>query len=154
MKLHKYTECELRNAVKNSRSRRQVLQKLNIVAAGGNYQTLNKAIKYFKIDTSHFTGQNWSKGQTIGPKRPIEDYLSNKYSTNSHSLRKRLIKENYKKEQCECCKLKVWNDKPIPLELNHIDGNHYNNNLDNLEIICPNCHAQTNNYRGKNKSLG
>ena len=58
----------------------------------------------------------------------------------------RLIDDGIKEARCECCKLSEWMGKPIPLELHHKDGNHYNNDLSNLEILCPNCHAQTDNY--------
>ena len=62
MKLHKYSEKQLRDAVKSSASLQQVLQKLNVAAYGGNYDVLRKAIKHFQPDTSHFTGQAWNKG--------------------------------------------------------------------------------------------
>lgn len=146
----KYTKQELIDAVKNSCSIRQVLLKLNLKPAGGNYQTIKLKINKFNICTKHFTGQGWSKNKVVGPKRPIEDYLSNKKKLKSHSLRKRLIREGFFENKCYKCQLKLWNNEPIPLELHHIDGNHLNNNLDNLTILCPNCHAQTDNYRGKN----
>lgn len=68
----------------------------------------------------------------------------------SNKLRIRLLNEKIKPRECEKCKRVEWNDLPIPLELNHIDGNKQNHALKNLEIICPNCHAQTTTYRGKN----
>lgn len=152
MKLKKYTLEELKVAVATSYSKRQVLDKLGIVPAGGNYQTLRKALKEFNLDTSHFKGQGWNKGMKFSPRRDIIEYLSNKYSISSHKLRKRLLSEKYFKSKCYCCNLASWNGKPIPLELEHIDGNHLNNNLNNLTILCPNCHAQTSTYRGKNKN--
>ena len=151
MKLRKYTLNQLKLAVANSTSKRQVLNKLGVVPAGGNYQTLNKALEVFSIDISHFTGQGWNKGMTFSSKRSIEDYLSNRYTITSHRLRKRLIEEGYFESKCYQCNLTKWNSLPIPLELEHIDGNHLNNNLSNLTILCPNCHAQTSTYRGKNK---
>jgi hypothetical protein len=56
--------------------------------------------------------------------------------------------------QCQICNLKEWNDKLIPIEMDHIDGNHKNNSLDNLRLVCPNCHAQTPTYKSKNKGNG
>jgi hypothetical protein len=83
-------------------------------------------------------------------KYPIEDIFSNKYSSQSNMLRKRLFKEGYKEERCECCGLVEWLGDKIPLELHHKDGDNSNNNLDNLEILCPNCHTRTDTYKGKN----
>jgi len=149
---HTYSEQDLRDAVKTSGSLRQVLQKLNIVAAGGNYETTKKRISHYGIDTSHFHGQLWNKGKTIGPKRPIEEYLVNGKYIQSNSLKKRLISEGIKEHKCECCGITEWNGQPTPIELDHIDGNRYNNVIENLRILCPNCHAQTDTYCGKNKS--
>lgn len=148
---HSYSEQELRDAVKESGSLRQVLQKLNIVAAGGNYETTKKRISLYGIDTSHFHGQLWNKGKVIGPKRSIEEYLVEGKLVGSHKLKLRLIAEGIKQHKCECCGITEWNGQPTPIELDHIDGNRYNNTLDNLRILCPNCHAQTDTYRGKNK---
>jgi len=55
---------------------------------------------------------------------------------------------------CEICRMSTWRDRQIPIELDHIDGNHQNNGLDNLRLVCPNCHAQTPTYKNKNKGNG
>jgi hypothetical protein len=149
---HRFDEKPLREAVIQSKSFRQVLQVLGIVAAGGNYDTLKRYIKKYQIDTSHFTGQLWSKGIIIGPKQPIEEYLSNQRYITSYKLKNRLFEEKILARQCMECRLTSWRDRPIALELHHKDGNKDNNNLSNLSILCPNCHAQTTNYRGKNIS--
>jgi hypothetical protein len=151
MKLKKYTLDQLKEATATSFSTREALEKLGVSPAGGNYQTFRKALKYFEIDTSHFKGQNWSKGVKLGPKRPIEDYLTNKFSCGSHRLKLRLIQENLFIRKCYSCGLEVWKGNPIPLELEHKNGNHLDNSLDNLTLLCPNCHALTTTYRGKNK---
>ena len=151
MKLYKYTELKLKNAVKSSYSYRQVLLKLNVRPFGGNYDVLRKAIKHFNLDISHFTGQSSNKGKLFGPKRPIEDYLSNKYTITTHKLRKRLIKEGIFKHKCSNCNKTKWLNNPIPLELDHINGNNKDNSLKNLRLLCPNCHALTSTYRGKNR---
>jgi hypothetical protein len=69
-------------------------------------------------------------------------------------LKNRLISEGYKENKCEECGLNgEWNGKPLDMELDHIDGDRTNHLLKNLKIVCPNCHAQTDTYRGKNKKL-
>lgn len=68
----------------------------------------------------------------------------------SNKLRKRLLNEGYKEHKCECCLNTDWNGKSIPLELEHINGDNSDNRFLNLKFLCPNCHAQTDSYRGKN----
>lgn len=70
-------------------------------------------------------------------------------SMSSHRTRLKLIKEGVKKHQCEMCGTKEWLGKPVPLELDHKDGDTKNNSLENLRILCCNCHAQTENWRGR-----
>lgn len=55
--------------------------------------------------------------------------------------------------KCSRCGLTSWNGEVLNMELHHIDGNKFNHRLENLEMLCPNCHAQTDNYRAKNKKL-
>jgi len=148
---HHYTKEVLSKICAESYSYRQCLEKMNIVPAGGNYACLKKHIELHNIDISHFTLQGWNKGKKFGPKRPIKDYLSNKAGIQSWKLKRRLIKENILEHKCNNCKQKTWFNQLIPIELHHKDGNHLNNELSNLELLCPNCHALTDNYRAKNK---
>lgn len=149
-----WTDEQLIRAVRSSRSRRQVLLQLGLAAQGGNYATINRAVKRLDLDTSHWTEQGWNKGQTIGPKRPLEDYLSNKFPIKSHSLKLRLIREGMFEHRCSVCKLTHWNELLVPLELEHRNGDSNDNSLENLCLLCPNCHAQTPTYRGKNQRRG
>jgi 5-methylcytosine-specific restriction endonuclease McrA len=66
-------------------------------------------------------------------------------------LKKRLVKEGIKENRCEICDITEWNNKPISMQLDHIDGNSHNHKLENLRMTCPNCHSQTDTYCGKNK---
>lgn len=147
----KYTPEKLSNICSNSYSYRQCLQKMGLKPAGGNYNCLKNKIKEYDIDISHFTLQGSNKDKKFGPKRPIEDYLSNEQTIQSFKLKRRLLSEKIFEPKCSCCNQSAWLDNPIPLELHHIDGNNLNNNLSNLSLLCPNCHALTDNYRGKNK---
>ncbi len=149
--MKRYTDDEMRNAVANNTSIRQVLIALGLASQGGNYRTVHRAVDRMGLDTSHFTGKGWSAGKNLGPARPIEDYLSNDFPITSHKLRLRLLKEGLFEHKCYSCDNIDWLGKPIPLELEHIDGVHSNNNIENLTLLCPNCHAQTLTYRGKNQ---
>ena len=152
MKQRKWNEEQLREAVKNNKSIRGVLIDLGLAPKGGNFATIKKAIQIYNIDSSHFTGQLWNKGgHTIcNPAASLEAIFNNEVIYPSYKLKIRLIKEGIKEEVCEICGNREWLGHKIPLELHHIDGNHNNNNLENLQLLCPNCHASTNNYRGKN----
>jgi hypothetical protein len=152
MKFKKYNKENLLIAVANSFSLRNTLSALGLNPSGGNYITIKKAIAFFKIDTSHFTGQGHLRGKshTYGT-RPLKNILVLGKIENTHRLKIRLLKEGLKEKKCECCQISTWQGHDIPLELHHIDGNRENNQLTNLEVLCPNCHALTDNYRGKNK---
>lgn len=84
-------------------------------------------------------------------------YLSNEKKIQSNKLKKLLFLKNLKKKKCEICGIEEWRGYPAPLELHHIDGNHNNNSLSNLEILCPNCHALKpgfcNSSRKKKKNI-
>lgn len=67
-------------------------------------------------------------------------------------LKKRLLKEGIKFNECEICGITEWNGKSINMQLDHIDGDSHNHKLDNLRMTCPNCHSQTETFCGKNKS--
>lgn len=151
---YKSTNQQFVDAIKTSQSIREALLKLNLKAAGGNYKCFHDRVKELNISIDHFTDpKSWNKGKAFGPKRDIQEYLklNCEFKITSHSLRKRLIAEGLKEARCESCDITDWLGKPAPLELDHIDGDHLNNSLTNLRILCPNCHAQTETYRGKNK---
>jgi len=147
---NRYTDDQLYEAVKASKTIREALASLGVVPAGGNYSTFRFRVAKLKIDTSHFEYRSKPENATVKPSRPLADYLSNTIRISSHALRKRLIKDGVFARECSRCKNTHWVDGLIPLELDHIDGNHENNQLANLRLLCPNCHALTPNYRGRN----
>jgi 5-methylcytosine-specific restriction endonuclease McrA len=80
----------------------------------------------------------------------LAEYLDSSEDIQTNKVRKKILDEGLKPHQCACCGLKEWLGQPIPLELHHKDGNRNHNELDNYELLCPNCHAFTDSYRGKN----
>ena len=83
--------------------------------------------------------------------RPMEEYFSNKAPMQSDKLKIRLLNEGYLEPKCGICGEEEWEGEEIPLQLDHKNGNHDDNKLSNLSVICPNCHAQTPWYRLKNE---
>ncbi|MEM6397505.1 MAG: HNH endonuclease [Bacteroidota bacterium] len=149
---YRYSPDELRKAVLDSYSIAEVCRKLGIKAAGGNYSTLKQRFQDWKIDTSHFRGQGWNIGLKFkpNPKKPLSEILVEESSYQAYKLKKRLLGEGVKSHICESCNLTMWQQVEIPLELHHINGVRTDNRLENIRLLCPNCHALTSNYRGKN----
>jgi len=113
----------------------------------GSYNVIKKYITLYNIDISHFTGRK-KLGRHPSNKMNAIDYAKTYYCKGS-KLVKKLIEEGLKEAKCEKCGNSMWEGKQIPLELHHIDGNHYNNEISNFMILCPNCHAQTDGYKGR-----
>jgi len=153
MKPRKWTEKQLRDASIGSKSVRQVLGLLGLKQAGGNYHQIKKYLEFYKINTSHFTGQVWNKGlKLIGkPRILLSDILVKNSHYQSFKLKKRLFIAGLKSPKCEECGWAQKNkDGYLPLELDHINGDHFDNRLENLRILCPNCHSLKPDHRGRN----
>ena len=111
-------------------------------------ETLNSYLKKMNID---YEGNQSGKGFTKQKSKwTLEEYLQNSADIQTNKVRTKLLEEGIKEHRCECCGLTEWLGEPIPLELHHIDGNRTNNVLENYQLLCPNCHAFTDSYRGKN----
>ena len=152
----KRTKEEYIEAAKKSLSIAQMCRELGVKPIGGNYRILHNKIKEYDIDISHFTGKAWNQGlryRQINKAKPLEEILKENTSYQSFKLKNRLLKEGIKEHKCENpeCGLTEWLGKPIPLELHHINGNNTDNRLENLILLCPNCHALTDTYRAKNR---
>lgn len=154
MRVKRYTDEQLAEAVRANPSMRAVLRQLGIVPAGGNYEIVKRRIRELGLDTSHFLGQAILRGKTHPySTRPLEEVLVHCKLENTNRLKDRLLREGLKEHRCERCGTAEWLAQPVPLELHHKDGDRTNNTLPNIELLCPNCHALTDNYRGGNKKV-
>jgi hypothetical protein len=154
-KHRKYTKEVLEAVVKDAYSISDVLRMLNIQVAGGNHRTIQKYLKIYEIDTSHFTGSLWAKGKrketnaslmTSAIKKAWPDELV--FCENSRyikSVRSRYLKLGIE-YKCVICGIQEWMNNPISLHLDHINGINNDNRLSNLRLLCPNCHQQTSTW--------
>ena len=146
-KWREFTTEEIESYVKESYSFATLASKLGYCIEGGSYLTIMKSmVDELGLDTSHFTGQVWNKGKF--------DYSRFRYGkaikTNS-ALSALTALRSYR---CEQCGLSEWMGMPITLEIHHKDGDSLNNQLDNLQLLCPNCHSTTDNWKGRGSKKG
>ncbi|MEY9965803.1 hypothetical protein ABIA33_003853 [Streptacidiphilus sp. MAP12-16] len=146
---------ELTRAVASNRSISGVMRELRLPDSTTARRRIKHGIGQFNLDTSHFTGRAYSRGLIIGPRRKPEDLLV-KLSAGSRrpkgeQLRNMLISIGWEEICAECGTGPEWRGRLMTLELDHIDGDWLNNTPSNLRLLCPNCHATTDTYCGRNK---
>lgn len=136
---------EILKWIQEGKSKAAMARELNC-----NPKTVDNVLKKLGIE---YAGNQSGKGQTKNaPKMTLMEYLTLSKDIQTNKVRKKLLEEGYKPHKCERCGLTEWFGEKIPLELHHKDGNRHNNTLENYELLCPNCHAFTDSYRGKNSS--
>lgn len=149
-----WTDEQLTEAVRISKSYRSVLNLLGLVPAGGNYVQIQFRIRELGLSIAHFTGSRWNAGlkYSLRSTLPVESLLTENSRVQSYKLKAKLFAKNLKQPKCELC---GWcqrsPDGRLPLELDHVNGNRYDNRLENLRVLCPNCHSLQLTHRGKNK---
>lgn len=132
--------------IEQHRSKAYMAKQLNC-----NPKTINPLLERLGIQyDGNQSGKGFSK--TNDSYMPLEQYLLESQDIQSNKVRLKLLKEGYKEAKCECCGYSQWMGKPISLQLHHKDGNRNNNTLENFQLLCPNCHAMTDSYRGKNSA--
>lgn len=143
----------------DSYSYSEVIRKAGRKPGGGTNETLKKKILEYNIDISHFSGQKWRGTPRYTPqpgsreKYKIEDIFTKNSIVRQKTIREYVERHNLIPYICANCGCNgQWQQGTITLDLDHIDGDTTNNTLSNLRYLCPNCHALTPTYRGKNKS--
>lgn len=155
-KRRSWSDEQLIEAVVESKSYRSVLIKLGLIPAGGNYDQIKRRIQELELSTEHFTGKGWNAGGIFKPRIavPIELLLVKDSDVQSYKLKAKLFAKGIKKPECELCGwATISSDGRVPLELDHANGKRRDNRLENLRILCPNCHSLQPTHRGKNKSV-
>ena len=152
----KYSREAFAEAWLSSSSIAQVAKKLGCNLTGGGYVTLKMAARELGLDDSHMTGQGWNIGWRSNPSKERALALSDILVENSTyvsiwQLKRRLLREGILEYKCYLCGLTEWNGKPIALQLDHINGVHLDHRVENLRLLCPNCHSQTETFAGRNK---
>jgi DNA-binding Lrp family transcriptional regulator len=108
------------------------------------------------VEKFGFSADAWMKAVKRGaivPRpvaMPIEDLLVVGRKTSRHHLKVRLLKEGLKTNRCEQCGIATWRGKPLNVQLHHKNGDGTDNRIENLELLSPNCHSQTDTYGGRN----
>lgn len=159
MSLRKYDKEWLEELCKDSYSYAEVLRKAGRKQAGGSQITLKKKIVEYQIDISHFTGQLWHDSPNQAPQQGKEKYEIEEIFIKNSPVTQKVMRGYVERHQllehkCQKCGCDGnWQDGIIALEIDHIDCDNTNNEISNLRYLCPNCHALTDTYRGKNKAL-
>ena len=137
------SKSELENIINSSCSYSEVAHKIGYTAkCGGINKHVKELINFYKFDVSHFKGQHWARNKF--------DYSRFKYGNNIRPANFLDAIAHLRGRKCESCCLETWLNNPIKLEVHHKDGDRLNNNLDNLQLLCPNCHSFTDTWRGGN----
>jgi hypothetical protein len=143
------TDEQVRAAFEGARSIADVLRRLGLVPRGDNYRVIKNRLHELGLDVSQLGGRSWARGGNLS-RTPLEELLVRGRPCSGPNLAKRLIEADLLPRECCRCHLDEWQGEPIPLELDHINGEHDDNRLGNLRLLCPNCHALTDTYRGRN----
>jgi hypothetical protein len=160
MSLKNLTIERLAELVKESTSTLQIAVKLGYGKRGGSTVTrLKKMILDNHLDTKHFTGQAWSRGKSSyeddrvqGTAKSIEDVFCENSRVAPSQVKKIIRKKNVLPDMCAICGIPPeWNGKPLVLQMDHINGIRNDHRLENLRMVCANCHSQTDTYCAKNK---
>ncbi|HEU0241226.1 MAG TPA: HNH endonuclease signature motif containing protein [Micromonosporaceae bacterium] len=143
-----WTDTDLVAAVAASISMAGVMRRLGLRINGTGYRQIHRHIVRLELDTSHLGGQGWNRGGFHSAAARQANLLPSlrKGVDKVKDLRNRLIASGLKEARCEECGISEWCGQPAPLQVDHVDGDGRNNELENLRILCANCHMLTETW--------
>jgi len=141
-----YEREALAGALRRARSLADVIRSLGGTPKASTYRRLGLSLEVHGLSTAHLP----PRARRNRRRRPLEELLTAGAHVDNGQLRRRLLEEEHFEHRCRICGRATWLGEPIPLELDHINGDRTDNRRENLRMICPNCHAQTPTYRGRN----
>jgi hypothetical protein len=145
-----WSKDNLIKIISESSSQREVLLKVNVRSAGGNYKTLKKYIDMYSLSINHFD-KSYSKMVDLKVKKPLSEILVENSTFSRTHLKERLYElKILKRECCLCGQDENWNGMRISLILDHENGIYNDNRIENLRIVCPNCNAGLDTFAGRN----
>jgi len=148
----KWTDNDLIVAVRNATSIASVIKSLHLNIRPGNYATIKKHISRLGLDISHFLGK--SHGSSVLKSYQKNEQVFVKDSTYSRScLKNRIVRQKLLPYKCSICERSEWNQKPLVLIIDHINGVHNDHRLENLRFLCPNCNSQQPTFCRGSRSL-
>lgn len=151
--MQKYNKEMLDEAAKNSVTISGMLKYLNLSLGSSNHRYLKYNILKFDVDISHFTGRSSGLGGKKTLHNDIFDPEKSRRSISGTSLRAALIK-NGVEYKCSRCGINEWQGENLVLDVDHIDGDPFNNLFHNLRFLCPNCHRLTPTFCNNRKRKG
>jgi hypothetical protein len=148
----KYDKETLETAVRTSQTYSEVLRKIGAsITSGGVQLHVRQRIAILELDTSHFAKRGENIGnrhrglcKAIPPKQVLIKRAEGKRER-TERLRRAMLAVGIP-QMCAVCSIRSWQDKPLTLEIDHVDGDCLNNESDNVRFLCPNCHSQTSTY--------
>ncbi len=158
MRKYDWSKDRVKKAVVSANCLFDCLDRLGIPKVGGNYLTLKSKIVEYALDTSHFDyrlakGRNGRHYKRQLANRTHEEIFKCGAQIKTMNLKREYIRRVLHGDaHCEICGIRDWNGKELMFQIHHLDGNHQNHVVENLQLLCPNCHSQTDNYSNRKRS--